>query len=276
MSVRSVVRGALDRIRSRPKAPSVQFTPSAVRGGNILYYWQWAYLGRTLGARRSVLETDHMVPWLEEFPALTELTMAPSAVHLFDQRTFATRHHYGSSFTAEDNHAFCNWLLTHSSRFQERLLQARDQVGEDTCVVNVRRGDYYSVPKFRTEFGMDIRAHVTEALSLLEEQDRLSEDLLIVSDDAEWCRTHLVDVLPAAPRFLTHRASMFDDLAALASARALVLSNSTFAYWGSFFASALREDHLAIAPPFHQRTGTGDAVTDLLSPSWPRTGMSTA
>ncbi|MGO1504472.1 alpha-1,2-fucosyltransferase [Microbacterium sp.] len=276
MMLRAAVQRALDLARSRPQAPTVQFTPKNVRGGNILYYWQWAYLGRAQDQRRSILETEHMPQWTQEFPALADLTISRSAVNLLDQRTFATRHHYGTSFTTQENQDFCRWVLDRSPHFGQRLEQARKTIGDDTCVVNVRRGDYYSVPEFRAEFGMDIRSHIAESIEILEDQGRLSDDLLIVSDDPGWCRSHLSDVLPSTPRFLTGRVSMFDDLAALASARTLVLSNSTFAYWGSFFASSLQADHLAIAPPFHQRTGAGGLVEDLFSPDWPRTGTSAA
>lgn len=272
MILRSTVQRALDVARSRRSAPTIQFTPEAVRGGNILYYWQWAYLGRSEGQRRAVLETSHMLPWIEEFPVLAELTVARSSIGPFDQRAFATRHHYGSSFSTQENREFCRWLIEGSPAFLSRLDQARQVIDDSTCVVNVRRGDYYSVPEFRAEFGIDIRSHVIEALEILERRGRLSDDLLIVSDDPEWCRTNLSEILPSAPRFLAHRSSMFDDLAALATARSLVLSNSTFAYWGSFLASTLRSDHLAIAPPLHQRTSDARRISDLFSPTWPRTG----
>lgn len=271
MKARSALRHVVDLLRDRPTAPQVQFTPPAVRGGNILYYWQWAYLRRSEGARASVLETEHMPAWLGEFPVLNDLTISESAVGLFDRRTFATRHHFGQSFTAEQNLEFCRWLLSGSPDFQERVRSARTQVHDGTCVINVRRGDYYSVPEYRREFAIDIPDHVAQALVILQEGEREISDLLIVSDDQEWCRRELAPILPATPRFLSGRRSMFDDLAALASSRSLVLANSTFSYWGSHLARALHEDHVAVAPAFHQRLATGGTMDDVLDPRWPRT-----
>lgn len=271
MNMQSIPRRLLDLVRRRSGAPEVQFTPPAVRGGNILYYWQWAHLQRAAGARASVLETLPMVPWLEEFPALRELTVAAEDVGLFDRRAFETRHHFGESFTAEQNRVFCQWLLNGSASFAERLISVQAELTPETCVVNVRRGDYYSVPEYRRDFAMDITSHVTQALTLLESEGRPVTDLLIVSDDPKWCLDKLAPFLPSTPRFLSLRRSMFDDLAALASARSLVLANSTFSYWGSHLARSRHEDHLAIAPAHHQRVEPGGWMDAMLDPRWPRT-----
>lgn len=271
MSVRNVTKQLLELARRRPGAPDIQFTPPTVRGGNILYYWQWAHLQRESGIHASVLETPPMAAWLEEFPALRDLTVSAAEVGVFDRRSFATRHHHGSSFTAEQNRSFCLWLLEDSASFRDRLAAARTEIGPDTCVVNVRRGDYYSVPEYRREFGMDIQAHVSQALTLLEHEGRPVTDLLIVSDDPKWCLDELAPSLPSTPRFLSERHSMFDDLAALASARSLILANSTFSYWGSHLAQARDDGHLAIAPAHHQRVETGGWMDDMLDPRWPRT-----
>lgn len=271
--IADAARRVLDAARSRPGATTVQFTPRAVRGGNILYYWQWAYLGRATGEHRSVLRTDHMTAWLKEFPALERLTVSRPEVSLFDQRAFATRHHFGSSFTGEENQLFSRWLLGTSPSFMSRTEAARRFVTDETCVVNVRRGDYYSVPEFRTEFGMDIRAHVAGAVEVLTRAGRAPRDVLIVSDDPEWCRETLREVLPGEFRFVPDRKSMFDDLAVLAASRTLVLANSTFSYWGSHLAAALRDDHVAVAPPFHQRVAAGPPVDDLFDPRWERTAV---
>lgn len=269
--MRNVLRLPLDMVRRRRGAHDVQFTPPAVRGGNILYYWQWAHLVRAEGARASVQETPPMTEWLKEFPALRELTVAADEVGVFDRRSFATRHHFGMSFTAAQNLSFSRWLLKGSASFLDRIDSLRSEVLPETCVVNVRRGDYYSVPEFRREFAMDIKSHVTQALSILDRQGRSVTDVLIVSDDPGWCADELAPLLPRAPRFLSERRSMFDDLAALASSRNVILANSTFSYWGSHLAHARDGNHLAIAPPHHQRLASGGWMDDMFDPRWPRT-----
>lgn len=265
----AVPRSILHRVRARPAARQVQFTPPAVRGGNILYFWQWAYLEQARGRRASVLATEHMEDWLAEFPALQRLTVERSRVRPLDARVFATRHHVGQSFTLEQNAEFCRWLLRESPSFSRHLDSAQSQLDERTCVVNVRRGDYYSNPEFHRQFAIDIVAHVRSAIEALTEAGRSSEDILVVSDDPAWCREHLP--LPSPPRFLEHRSCLFDDLAALAASRTLVLANSTFSYWGSHLARSLDDRHLAVAPPYHQRAPDGRLIDDLFDPRWIRT-----
>ena len=261
-------RRVLDRLRERPSAPLVQFTPTAVRGGNILYYWQWAYLERTRGRQAHVLRTEHMPDWILEFPSLGSLTVDRAQVRFLDRRVFATRHHVGRSFTVEENARFCRWLLASSPSFTRRLDHAREILDENTCVVNVRRGDYYSVPEFQREFAIAIADHVHGALDAARRNGRGTEDILIVSDDPDWCRENLT--FPHEPRFLEHRLTPFDDLAALAASRTLILANSTFSYWGSHLARSMDDAHLAVAPPYHQRTRDGSLVDDLFDPQWIR------
>lgn len=273
MTFTAPIQRMLDLVRAREGAPSVQFTPGAVRGGNILYYWQWAFIGRQRGNHRSVLRTEHMSEWLEEFPALEELTSSRSDIGILDRRTFATRHHFGSSFTPNENREFSRWMLEHSPSFRSRVESARRIVTERTCVINVRRGDYYSVPEYRSEFAIDIRSHVAEAIAILRALDRWTDEVLVVSDDPGWCRENLLDLFPSDPHFVPNRRTMFDDLASLAAARSLILANSTFSYWGSFLANAIHSDHVAVAPPFHQRVADGGFVSDLFDPVWRRTSM---
>ncbi|MEA3550262.1 alpha-1,2-fucosyltransferase [Pseudarthrobacter sp. C1] len=138
---------------------------------------------------------------------------------------------------------------------QSALADARVSLPRYSVVVNVRRGDYYSVPRFHRNYGMDIKSYVQSALS---EAAALSnfQHVRIVSDDPQWCRENLrqlehygsVDFGP------DHRTPM-SDLAVLSTADTLVLANSTFSYWGAYINGFLHrnEQSQIWAPRFHAR-----------------------
>jgi hypothetical protein len=82
-------------------------------------------------------------------------------------------------------------------------------------------------------------------------------DLLrVVSDDPGWCRLKLGFLAEHAAR-VEHLepGRPHDDFRALASARRLVLANSTFSYWGAYVSNVLHGDNHAQvwAPWFHRR-----------------------
>lgn len=106
---------------------------------------------------------------------------------------------------------------------------------QDFAVVHVRRGDYVANPKYAATFGICSEAYYLRSLSEIAP----SLPVKIVSDDPVWCedfvrrnRIENAEVISGAGR--TH----FDDLAMIASASQIVMSNSTFSWWGAFLSSA--------------------------------------
>jgi len=265
-------RAVLDTARERLGRRTVQDSSDAIRGGNNLYLWQWAFLERQAGRSAAVVRSATMPDWLAEFPLLGELTIDRADLRFLDRRRFATRFVFDLDFDRRQCALFCRALVASSPEFRRRIAAAEEQVGPGTVVVNVRRGDYYSVPEFSRRFALDIPHHVTEALTMLRAEGRDTTDVIVVSDDIDWCRRELAEVLGPF-RTLQGRSSMFDDLAALATSRTLVLANSTFSYWGSYLAASRDIAHRAIAPSHHEILPDGERVAPMLDPAWPRTGF---
>lgn len=266
----SAARRLLNIVRERPRARTVQGSSDAIRGGNNLYLWQWAHLERREGRRAAVLRSSTMHTWIEEFPLLGDLTINENDVSLLDRRRFATRFFFDHDFDRAQNRDFCLALVDSSDAFRARRSRIRAQIDPETLVVNVRRGDYYEVPEFFARFGLDIHSHVAGAVELLRQAGRPVDDVLVVTDDVDWCRRELTPVLGRI-RTLEGRSSPFDDLAALSSATTLVLANSTFSYWGSYLASTFDSEHLAIAPSHHEVAPDGSLISPMFDPAWPRT-----
>ncbi|MCS6711619.1 alpha-1,2-fucosyltransferase [Brachybacterium sp. EF45031] len=197
----------------------------------MLYLWQEAYISLHDGEPFFLLQNDRMVPWLQEFPLLRELSILEAEQRFLDRRKEGYPNKFGIHFTRADNELFCRRLIESSESFRRRMDRVRAELRPQTCVVNVRRGDYYTVPEFTARYALDIEGHVGEALELVRGSGRSTDDVLVISDDVAWCRENLTRVAGKF-RTLSRREDMFDDLAALATAPTLVLANSTFSYWG--------------------------------------------
>lgn len=268
--VKSALKLPVRMVRRCLSGRQVVKVHAAVRGGNILYLWQEMFLRDQRGTRAVVTSTAAMQPWLDEFPLLRPLTIDEADMNLLDEQLFMYPRRPGVDFALGENSRFCRALVASSPRFRGRRERLADVISDDTCVVNVRRGDYYTVPANEARFGLDIVKHIERALHMVRRADRPVEDIVVISDDVQWCIENLSGLLGEF-RVLEERTDMFDDLAALSSARTVILANSTFSYWGAFLAEAFHPETMVIAPPFHERDSGGAPLTLEFSPRWVRT-----
>lgn len=113
-------------------------------------------------------------------------------------------------------------------------------------VINIRRGDYYD-DKHRNIYGFNQIEYVKNALQHINTEEVSS--IYIVSDDIEWCKNHL--------SFINHKNIIYptestpiDDFLTICRAKKLIITNSTFSYWGAYISEYLHKATV-IAPNFH-------------------------
>ena len=92
----------------------------------------------------------------------------------------------------------------------------------------------------------------------------------MVSDDVAWCRANLTWIGDSAEvSFAPDADTPVEDFTTLATARRLVLTNSTFGYWAAHLSNGLYGDnhqHIVV-PWFHDRTMWSGASYHL-NPAW--------
>ncbi|GGF51813.1 hypothetical protein GCM10011519_27300 [Marmoricola endophyticus] len=245
----------------------VTWTFPGVNLGNFLYLWQHAATARRAGVRESVLLQDSVEPWLEVFPALRELSRRRAQVRPWDRRVLEHDHsELGVDFTLADLDAFVHERLLSAPGFADAVERATDP-GE--LVVNVRRGDYYSVPAFRALYGFDQDGYLRAAVAGSVAADGPPRRVRVVSDGLDWCREHLGWLEDVAPtRFGSIDEGPLGDLAQVCAATRLVITNSSFSYWGAYV-SGVRSGRPASvwAPRLHRRDINGGRAWQL-HPAW--------
>lgn len=243
--------------------------------GNHALIWFWAWRGTVHGQERRVLRTPAMLPWLDLFPAARDLTLDRGSVRLTDARprpwTIAGDRdapEFQQDWTREELTRFVDEVLLSSSDFQ-RLL-GETSVDDDTLVLNVRRGDYYD-PEHIDQWGFDIEGYLDHVIPTAVAR-RPTKRVHLVSDDLDWCREHLswledqVDEVTLADP--SHSAQ--HHFATIAGASRLVVTNSTFSYWGGYVGDVLHHDDAARdvwAPRFFNRD-QNDGRSWLLLDGW--------
>ena len=108
----------------------------------------------------------------------------------------------------------------------QEIHEVYGDVSRKVCV-NVRRGDYLRVQKdgFRVLSKADIETMLNEFFP--------ADEVLMVSDDIEWCRENFTgDRFTFADRPCRYKVEM--DLYLQTQAKANIISNSTFSWWGAY------------------------------------------
>ena len=256
----------LELLRSNGR--EVAWTPEWMGLGNVLYLTLWAFLGRETGGRHIVLRSEVLARWLPLFGGLAGYSLAREDVRLTDKRVRPWEREADGRpwFSCEQLDAF---LV--AAGLDESVRRRAEAVGlvprTDQLVVNVRRGDYYDNPTYRADFGFDVEGYLRHAVPASIERDGPVRRVRVVSDGIVWCRAHLswLDDLAEEVSY-AEGGSPERDLLEVASSPRLVITNSTFSYWGAYLSNAVHGRHSSTwAPRFFRRTG---APTTDLDPRW--------
>lgn len=247
------------------------------RFGNFLYFWLRATTRYQPRHPYRVQVHSHLKPWLDALPLVQqELSIWSRDIHIRYPREWPEAHYYqrhGMDFTSDDIAQFAERYL-----FPSPLFQSLPEDRHGSVTVNVRRGDYYSNPTFRALYGFDVEAYIARALSLAQSRQTISA-IRVVSDDLHWCRQHLDSVLKRYTSEVTFGpggSGPLEDFRAMAAARRLIGTNSTFSFWGGYLVSAMHaQDAEVIFPRFYSRHELAGPEIDRHLPNFLAIGDST-
>ena len=231
---------------------TVLLTYPGLRLGNVLYFALHANLQQASGVNYRVLDPGPDEDWRRDLPSLNSLLLHPSKLRLTDHRAHippSFLQTFGDDFTRTQLEQFVRDRLSD-------VLRGTFAPDEDMVVLNVRRGDYYSDPTFRSLFGFDVPDYTRRAIAALEQSSGPANQILVVSDDPTWCTANLgfLDYGRRSVRFSAGADTPLDNLRSIAQARRLVITNSTFSYWGAYASSVLHADPVEVwAPDLHSR-----------------------
>lgn len=188
-----------------------------------------------------ITDTNHVGPKSirDYFPELPTIDLVPGWTVLEEGE--------GNVFTyfpmpRVDGHAYLKGYFQSEKYFpvdgvpRPAILAGLEDRYRNFAFLHVRRGDYL-LPVCAHHY-VDFITYYRYALSLFADG---GAQILVCSDDIEWCRHELVgrysDLIPADRwEFLTTGASDYDTLRAMtACGRGGICANSTFSWWGAYW-----------------------------------------
>ena len=136
-------------------------------------------------------------------------------------------------------------------------------------VIHVRLGDYFHSASARAFHGVSHPDYYDNAVQFLR-TNLAQESITVVSDDLERAK----DLLSACSFYkesdisLRQSGSPVTDLAIISNASGVVASNSTFSWWGAFFAERFHGSKVVVPQPWF--ANQIDDPKYLIPPTWTR------
>lgn len=245
--LRRVIVPALEHIRRKGRV--VHWLGPNHRFGNQLYSAYFAYSEETSTAKSMVLYHPHPGISVDVFPKMRRhFFVDRKDVRFTDRRVPPTQNPWTINWALMAS--FIGTYIIDSPLFNRSL----PILDDSTLVINVRRGDYYSVPEIANEYAYSIEEYVSEAVSQSIALSGTPSRTLFVSDDVEWCRDNLAPILPSIKQveYCTGSDPVVDFLT-VARAPRVIIPNSTFSIWAAYAGEVLHQHHEVFAPKFHSR-----------------------
>jgi hypothetical protein len=210
-----------------------------------------------------VLDPEVSADWVDQLPVVKSMLLPSTELRFADRRIDLTQtffQEWGVDFTAAELEDFVEAAIFDTPMWDSWSRGA--EASDDALTVNVRRGDYYSDPKFRAMFGFDNLSFIERAIGEVVEEGGRPQKIRVVSDDLLWCRANLGGLLTHHASdvvFLGPEAGILTNFLAVVSARRLIITNSTFSYWAAYASNVLHRDNRAQvwAPALHSRAIRG-------------------
>ncbi len=131
--------------------------------------------------------------------------------------------------------------------------------GKTKIVLHIRRGDYVTHPTFSKTIGALAISYYEDALQHVKNQLDKEEEVavLIVSDDIVWCKENLSHLNGVIVDQEKSKIGFASDFWLLTQADYLIISNSTFSWWGGWLAEAHGKCKMICAPAIWSRMPSG-------------------
>lgn len=234
--------------------------PLQARFGNLLYFFLHCFIEQKKGKNTYILYTETMSYWLNFFPSLKEFIIYPDEYRKIDNLTWMDSYYqdFNKDFTLDDLNLFIkNKIITNSIFLNSRTI--------NKLVINIRRGDFYSDKNINT-FGFDQIFYLKEIFKKYKNSFNISIE--IVSDDIEWCKRELsfINDYSNNIQYETNK-SPIEDFMKICTANQLIITNSTFSYWGAYINNVINPKSKIFVPDFGSKEFK-DYKAIQLNPNW--------
>lgn len=249
----------------------VIITPKGARWGNLLYFFLRAYLFEKKGKKLKILYTEHMEDLMIYFPNLKKYIILEEEVNFFHKKDTTNNFYqkFNYDFTENNLNDFIkNELLISNAIIS--LLSSLPTQNDDEITINIRRGDFYEKENFSI-YGYNqigFLKHVFEKHLNFQYWKKIN----VISDDMCWCKENLNFLNTYTSELFfpnLQKDKIITSFLWIANSKKIILSNSTFSFWGAYISNTIFNNHKKIyAPIFGIRLNNQNIDLYQLNQSW--------
>lgn len=137
---------------------------------------------------------------------------------------------------------------------------------ENTIAVHVRRGDFLRATGFHFNQSEDFFSKAVDMI--IKEKNLGDPDIVIFSDDKEWCKENLKKLAGFPAVVFDENLSAAEELVLMSHFGHNVISNSTFSWWAAFLNK--NQNKIVVAPKKWRKdeSKNKEVIKDLIIPDW--------
>jgi hypothetical protein len=133
-------------------------------------------------------------------------------------------------------------------------------------LIHLRFGDYSDDPKTKSVHGLTSSSYFKEALAVQGGDSSLQQDVCIVTDDSRLARNFIETIDSRSSFQIISSKNPISDLIDISRSSNVITSNSTFSWWGAWFASKLHGSKVIFPRPWF--ADPTDPDLPIYVPSW--------
>ena len=174
-----------------------------------------------------------------------------SDLSTFDPLPFINEDVYFDGFYQEEEHFIENAnVIRNEFKLKVKLSDEVQSIitnmqSCESVILQVRRGDYVTNPKTQRHFGLAGKEYFDAGLDYIKSKTNKELVLFVVSDDIEWCKNNLN--FPFKTNFVSRpEIKDYEEVIIMTNAKYLIISNSTFGWWGAWLNTNVNK--IVVAP----------------------------
>ena len=120
----------------------------------------------------------------------------------------------------------------------------------DRIAIHLRFGDYSDDPKTKEIYGLTKNSYYLEALSVIRNNSNSPSNLVVVTDNQEKARSIINDEDFSGSIEYVSSPTAIQDLVELSRSSHVIMSNSTFSWWGAWIANKTHGSQIIYPRPW--------------------------
>ena len=188
------------------------------------------FIRRIINSNSVIIETD------PNFDALGQVNGKTTAIYGYFQR----------ASIVDESWPILKSKLETSPKFSSLV----DSERVERIAIHLRFGDYSDDPRTKSVHGLTSTKYFEQAINFLRSNESLDTPILVISDDQTQAADFISKLSYSSNMNITSSLNPIDDLTEICRSSHVVITNSTFSWWGGWIANKVHNSKVIYPRPW--------------------------